>query len=581
MKRKENLLGVLTYLKAYKLPLCFALGCAVIGTVFSVLTPKIMGNITTELYAGVTTGIFNWINIVILLGVLIMFYVIGQLFGFFQSYGMTKISARVMEQLRNEIAEKMNRLKLSYYDTKTKGEILSVLTNDIDVITNVISQNLTQIVTQLITVVGILAMMLQISRTLSIIAIVMVPVSILASAGVMKASAKHFSRQQACIGRLNGFIEEIYQGQLVVQSFHYEDRAREQFAVLNQELEDSARNAEAFSGMIMPITGVVNNIGYVISAVIGCFSVLSGNMTVGNVQAMLQYTKQFSQPFTSIAGMAGNLGAANAAAKRIFALLQEEEETPDAEESQTAAFDKGEVTFSNVSFGYTKDRTLMKNVSFHVSPGQKVAIVGPTGAGKTTLINLLMRFYEIDGGEILLNGVNTGSMSRHELRKHFGMVLQDTWLFEGSIHDNIAYAKEGLSEEKIINAAKAAGAHGFIRTLPGGYDLELAAGAENISQGEKQLLTIARAFASDPEIMILDEATSNVDTHTEKQIQEAMSRLMKGRTSFVIAHRLATIKDADMILYMEQGDILEMGTHEELLKLNRKYATLYNSQFVS
>lgn len=579
MKNKDNLFGMMKYLKSYRLPLFFALLCAVTGTIFSVLTPKIMGNITTELYEGVKLGEFNWKNIFVFLGILILFYVIGQLFGFFQSYGMTKISAKVMEQLRNEISGKMNRLKLSYYDTKTKGEILSVLTNDIDVITNVISQNITQIVTHIITIVGILIMMLQISPVLSVIAIVMVPVSILASLGVMKASAKHYSRQQECIGRLNGFIEEMYQGHLVVQSFNYEERAMEKFDAMNRELEDSARNAEAFSGMIMPITSVVNNMGYLISAVLGCLYVLSGKMTVGNVQAMLQYTKQFSQPFTSIAGMAGNLGAANAAAKRIFALLNEEEEIQDIEPAKTAEFNRGEVVFSNVSFGYTEGNTLMKNVSFTVKPGQKVAIVGPTGAGKTTLINLLMRFYEIGGGEILLNGINTKEMTRHELRKHFGMVLQDTWLFGGSIKDNLAYAKEGLSEEEIVSAARAAGAHAFIKTLPGAYDMELTVGTENISQGEKQLLTIARAFASDPEIMILDEATSNVDTHTEKQIQEAMSRLMKGRTSFVIAHRLATIKDADMILYMEKGDIKEMGNHDDLLRLSGKYAALYNSQF--
>lgn len=575
-KGMKRLLG---YLKKYRLSLFFVLFFAALSTLFTVLAPSVMGGITTALYDGVTAGEFDWELIVGLLVVLLLLYLIAQLFAFLQNFGMAKITAKVMQNMRNDIARKMHRTKLNYYDTRTNGEILSTITNDVDTVNNAISQNLTQIVTNLIMVIGILFMMLRINLWLALIAIVMVPVSLIAAMGVMKASAKQYGDQQELIGKLNGFIEEMYNGHSVVQTYNYQKRAGNQFDELNHALQSSAQSAEIASGSISPITSLVNNAGYVVSAVIGCLLVLSGRMTVGNVQAMLQYSKQFSQPFTSIAGMAGSFGAAMAATNRIFELLDAEEEIPDPEAEKIPETSKGTVEFRHVAFGYNPDKLLMTDVNITVKAGQKVAIVGPTGAGKTTLINLLMRFYEINSGEIIVDGVSTKEMTRKELRNRFGMVLQDTWLFEGTIRDNLAYSREGLTEEEIMEASKAASADGFIRTLPGAYDMVLTQGAENISQGERQLLTIARALASDPEIMILDEATSNVDTHTEQKIQLAMAQLMKGRTSFVIAHRLSTIKDADMILYMENGDIKEAGAHDELMKLNGKYAVLYNSQF--
>ena len=408
---------------------------------------------------------------------------------------------------------------------------------------------------------------------------VMVPVSLLASLGVMKTGAKHYARQQELLGQLNGYIEEMYQGQELVSVFNYTNRVKEEFDRINGELQHTAQSAEIASGKVTPITDLVNNLGYAISALLGCMSVLRGGIRIGDVQAMLQYTKQFSQPFTSIAGMAGNFSAASAAVGRIFTLLDAAEETPDPVPGLVPQTSAGAVEFRHVSFGYTPERQLMHDVNITVKPGQKVAIVGPTGAGKTTLINLLMRFYDVDGGSILVDGVDTKEMTRHELRDRFGMVLQDAWLFEGSIRDNLAYAQEDLPEEKILAAARSASVDSFIKTLPGGYDFVLTTGAENISQGQRQLLTIARAMASDPEIMILDEATSNVDTHTEQLIQRALAQLMQGRTSFVIAHRLSTIRDADMILYMEHGDILEHGSHEELMAQHGKYEALYMSQF--
>lgn len=577
--KNNTIKRLMQYLKKYRISLFFVFFFAVVSTIFTVLAPSVMGGITNALYDGVATGVFDVERIVILILALILLYLVGQLFAFFQNFGMAKITAKVMQSLRRDIDRKMHSMKLDYYDTRTNGEILSVITNDVDTVNNAISQNLTQIVTQVITAIGILLMMLRINLWLALIAVIMVPISIISALGVMKASSKHYGKQQELLGDLNGFIEEMYNGQSVVQAYNYQERANRKFDELNQALQSSAQSADIASGAISPITSLVNNAGYVVSAVLGCLYVLSGKMTVGNVQAMLQYTKQFSQPFTSIAGMAGSFGAAMAAANRIFDLLDAEEEIPDPENGKVPQVSGGAVEFSHVAFGYTKDRLLMTDVNVSVKPGQKVAIVGPTGAGKTTLINLLMRFYEINSGEITVDGVNTKDMTRKELRSHFGMVLQDTWLFEGTIADNLSYSRDGLTEDQVVTAAQAAGADTFIRTLPGGYDMVLSQGAENVSQGERQLLTIARAFAADPEIMILDEATSNVDTHTEQMIQKAMAQLMKGRTSFVIAHRLSTIKDADMILYMENGDIKEVGNHDSLMELNGKYAVLYNSQF--
>lgn len=546
-----------------------------------VLAPFVVGKVTTTLFDSIADGTFYWKKIIWLLSSLVALYLISQLFTFLQGFVMAKITSKVMETLRREINEKMHRLKLDYYDTHTHGDILSIITNDVDTINNTISQNLTSIVTQVATAVGVLLMMIAISPVLSLIPIVMVPLSLFSAAGVMKASEKHYRRQQELLGQLNGYVEEMYNGQSVVQTFNYQKRAKEEFAKLNEDLKISSQKAETTAGTVSPITTLVNDLGYVLCAAIGCLWAIVGKITVGNVQAMLEYTWRFAEPFSAIAGMVGSFSAACAAGNRIFSLMDAEEEVPDPEECVVPQKNSGSVTFQNVSFGYTPDRMLMKNINLTVKPGQKVAVVGPTGAGKTTLINLLMRFYELNGGSILVDGVKITDMSREELRNRFGMVLQDTWLFEGSIADNIGYVKDYMEKEKIKTAAKSACAHSFIKTLPGGYDMVLGKGAENISQGERQLLTIARAIAADPEIMILDEATSNVDTHTEVLIQKAMAELMKGRTSFVIAHRLSTIRDADMILYMEDGDIKEVGNHEELMEKKGKYAALYMSQFVS
>ncbi len=568
-----------SYLKEHRLKLLFVILSAIISTGFMVLAPFLIGKVTTTLFASVTDGVFYWNTILSLLVSLVALYFISQLFTFLQGFIMSKITAKVMQTLRREIDEKMHRIKLNYYDTHTHGDILSIITNDVDTINNTLSQNLTSIVTQVTTAIGVLLMMIAISPTLSIIPIVMVPLSLFSAAGVMKASEKYYQQQQGLLGELNGYIEEIYNGQDVVQTFNYQERAKNHFSKLNKKLKISSQKAETTAGAISPITTLVNDLGYVLCAAIGCLWAIVGKITVGNVQAMLEYTWRFAEPFSTIAGMVGSFSAANAAGNRIFALLDAEEDIADKENCIFPKSNKGSVSFENVSFGYSPDHLLMKRIHLNVLPGQKVAIVGPTGAGKTTLINLLMRFYEVNSGSILVDGVKTSDMTREELRNRFGMVLQDTWLFEGTIRDNIGYAEDDMPMERIIASAKSACAHNFIKTLPGGYEMMLSKGAENLSQGERQLLTIARALASDPEIMILDEATSNVDTHTELLIQRAMAELMKGRTSFVIAHRLSTIRDADMILYMEDGDIKEVGTHEELIKKQGKYANLYFSQF--
>jgi len=581
MKNKAIWKRLFSYLKPCLARLFFTLIFAAVSTAFMVLAPFLIGKVTTTLFDSIRDGVFYWQTLLALLLGLVFIYLVSQLFSVLQGFSMAKLTADVMKRLRSDIDAKMHRLRLNYYDTHTHGDILSVITNDVDTLNNALSQNLTSIVTQVITAIGILAMMLAISPSLTLIPVIMVPLSLLSAARVMKASEKYYGQQQELLGALNGYIEEMYNGQQVVQTFNYQKRASKAFGLLNEKLRESSRKAETTAGAVTPVTTLVNDLGYVLCAAIGCFRAIGGILTVGNVQAMLEYTRKFAEPFSTLAGMAGSFGAAAAAGNRIFSLLDAEEVIPDPQNCIVPEQASGTVTFQNVSFGYTPDRPLMKDVSFSILPGQKAAVVGPTGAGKTTLVNLLMRFYEINSGSILVDGINIRDMSRAELRSHFGMVLQDTWLFEGSIRDNIGYSSENMPFEEILSAAKSACAHSFIKTLPGGYDMILSKGAENISQGERQLLTIARALAATPEIMILDEATSNVDTHTEALIQHAMAELMKGRTSFVIAHRLSTIRDADIILYMEDGDIKEMGNHEELMAKNGKYAALYNSQFSS
>lgn len=581
MKNKAIWKRLFSYLKPCLARLFFTLIFAAVSTAFMVLAPFLIGKVTTTLFDSIRDGVFYWQTLLALLLGLVFIYLVSQLFSVLQGFSMAKLTADVMKRLRSDIDAKMHRLRLNYYDTHTHGDILSVITNDVDTLNNALSQNLTSIVTQVITAIGILAMMLAISPSLTLIPVIMVPLSLLSAARVMKASEKYYGQQQELLGALNGYIEEIYNGQQVVQTFNYQKRASKAFGLLNEKLRESSRKAETTAGAVTPVTTLVNDLGYVLCAAIGCFRAIGGILTVGNVQAMLEYTRKFAEPFSTLAGMAGSFGAAAAAGNRIFSLLDAEEVIPDPQNCIVPEQASGTVTFQNVSFGYTPDRPLMKDVSFSILPGQKAAVVGPTGAGKTTLVNLLMRFYEINSGSILVDGIDIRDMSRAELRSHFGMVLQDTWLFEGSIRDNIGYSSENMPFEEILSAAKSACAHSFIKTLPGGYDMILSKGAENISQGERQLLTIARALAATPEIMILDEATSNVDTHTEALIQHAMAELMKGRTSFVIAHRLSTIRDADIILYMEDGDIKEMGSHDELMAKNGKYATLYNSQFSS
>lgn len=593
------------YLKNYKGKFAISVLAVFTGTLFTVIAPRLLGDVTTVLYAGITDQVWFvgklpdgtvdpasvWVQgpfmpigkvqaVIWLIVVLVALYVLSFLFNSMANRMMARISSAVVKDIRGEIDRKMHRMKLDYYDTRTNGEILSVITNDVDAINTLLGKNLFQGISAVITLAGVLVMLLSINVWLALIAVLMIPGTLILSGPVMKRGGKSFEAQQNLLGSVNGYVEEMFNGQNVVSSFNYQEKAIEQFEALNEELRRTAEKAEKYSGTVMPLTQMVNNIGYALSGLVGCLLALKGYMTVGNIQSALQYTKTSQQPFSTFAQMSSQISSAMAAGNRIFELLDAEEGIPDPQPGKVPALCDGTVEFRNVRFGYTPDHLLMEDVSFEVKPGQKIAIVGPTGAGKTTLINLLMRFYETVGGEIRVDGVNTKEMERCELRKHFGMVLQDTWLFEGTIRDNLKYsAVREVSDEEMEAAARSVSADNFIHTMPGGYDMVLSKGAENISQGQRQLLTIARAVIAAPEIMILDEATSNVDAYTEQAIQNAMAVLMKGRTSFVIAHRLSTIRDANVILYMENGDIREVGDHDTLMKQNGKYAALYNSQF--
>ncbi|OIN67259.1 ABC transporter [Exiguobacterium sp. KRL4] len=581
---KATFRRLLGYLKPRRTALIAVFIAAILSTVFMIAGPKIMGTAITELFEGayakfqgVPGAEIDFTKIGQILLVLAGLYVISSLFSYIQQYIMSSVAQKTVYDLREDVNQKLERLPLKYYDGRPNGETLSRVTNDIDTIGSTLQQSVTSFITSIVTIVGILIMMLTISPLLTLISLVSLPLSIFAIRPILKRSQKYFADQQRTLGQLNGHVEEMYTGHPVVKAFGHERRAVEQFDAVNDELYEAGRKAQFISGIIMPMMMFIGNISYVLISVVGGILVTQRSISIGDIQAFITYTRQFTQPITQTANIANIVQSTVAAAERVFELLDEEEEVKEVTTHQLAKAD-GAVAFEHVDFGYG-EQLLIEDMNIDVQPGQTVAIVGPTGAGKTTLINLLMRFYELNRGVIRIDGIDTRKMSREDLRTTFGMVLQDTWLFNGTIRDNLAYGKIGATEDEIIEAAKTAHADHFIRTLPDGYDTVLNEEASNISQGQKQLLTIGRAVLADPPIMILDEATSSVDTRTEIFIQKAMKRLMEGRTSFVIAHRLSTIKDADLILVMDQGRVIEQGTHEALLEANGFYADLYNSQF--
>lgn len=575
---------LVSYLKPRRKKLAAVFLVAILSTVFTIVGPKIMGMAITELFEGaygqlqgVPGGGIDFGVIGQILAVLAGLYLFSSLFSYIQQYMMSTVAQDTVYDLRQDVNKKLEKLPLKYFDGRANGETLSRMTNDIDTIGSTLQQSLTQFITSIVTIVGILVMMLTISPLLTLIALVSLPLSLFVIGPILKKSQKYFSSQQKNLGRLNGHVEEMYTGHQVVKAFGHEAKSNEQFDEVNEELYQAGRKAQFISGIIMPMMTLIGNLSYVVISIVGGILVTQRAISIGDIQAFITYSKQFTQPITQTANIANIIQSTIAAAERVFELLDEQEEV---EEVTTSVLPraKGAVAFEDVDFGYDQD-LLIDKMNIDVRPGQTVAIVGPTGAGKTTLINLLMRFYELNSGRILIDGLDSREMSRHELRQNFGMVLQDTWLFNGTIRDNIAYGKTGASEEEILAAAEAAHADHFIRTLPDGYDTILNQEVSNISQGQKQLLTIARAILADPPIMILDEATSSVDTRTEIFIQQAMNLLMKGRTSFVIAHRLSTIKDADLILVMDKGTVIEQGTHQQLLDKDGFYADLYHSQF--
>lgn len=583
---KGTLRRLIHYLAPHKTQLLAVLLMAILSTVFSVLSPKVMGHATTKLFEGIMAKMkgvpgasidFQYVGQIIL--ILIGLYLLSAAFGYIQQYLMAGVAQKTVYDLRREVNDKLSRLPLKYFDARTHGEILSRVTNDVDNISSTLQQSLTQLITSVLTIIGVIVMMLSISPLMTLIAILTLPLSIVAITSIAKKSQKQFLRQQKELGELNGHVEEMYTGHNVVKAFGREQRSLDEFNEVNERLYQAGWKAQFISGVIMPIMSFIGNIGYVLVSVVGGILVTKGRIAIGDVQAFIQYARQFTQPVAQTANIANIIQSTVASAERVFEILDEEEEVAESDHSVALPEAKGNVAFEHVKFGYDPDNILIEDMNINVSKGQTIAIVGPTGAGKTTLINLLMRFYEVTEGRITVDGVNITDMKRGDLRSLFGMVLQDTWLFNGTIRDNIAYGREGATEEEIIQAAKTAHADHFIRTLPGGYDTILNEEASNISQGQKQLLTIARAILADPAILILDEATSSVDTRTEVYIQKAMNVLMKGRTSFVIAHRLSTIKDADLILVMNHGTVIEKGTHTELLAEGGFYADLYNSQF--
>ena len=586
----KTLSTLLKYLKPFRIAIFFVILFAVGSTIFTIIGPKILGNATTTLVQGLIakysgTGSIDIDGIKHTLLILLGIYVLSLILSYIQAWIMPGVTQKVTYRLREEISLKINRLPLNYYDKQTHGEVLSRITNDVDTMSQSLTQSIQMIFTSLITIIGILYMMITISWQMTLMALVIVPLSAVAAMSVVKNGQKYFIQQQKTLGEVNGHIEEMYGGHIVMKAFNGEERSISTFNKMNEELYTSAWKSQFISGLMQPITSLIGNIGYVGCCVLGGYLSLHNGLAIGDIQAFIQYVRSFNQPITQTAQIMNVLQSTAAAAERVFEFLEEPEQTPDKADSINIIDEngnstlKGQVTFENVVFGYTPEKTIIHNFNAYIKPGAQVAIVGPTGAGKTTIVKLLMRFYETNSGNIFIDGINTKDIARGQLRNSFGMVLQDAWLFSGTIMDNIRYGKLNATDEEVMHAADQAYVDHFIRTLENGYETVINEESTNISQGQKQLLTIARAFLSDPKILILDEATSSVDTRTEILIQKGMENLMKGKTSFIIAHRLSTIKNADMILVMDHGDIVEIGTHNELLAKNGFYANLYNSQF--
>lgn len=581
---KGSTLRLLSYMGKFRFALIGVLLFAVGSTLFHVVGPKILGQATTELFSGLVakvqgTGSINFGKISTILLLLLGLYLLSALFSFIQGWIMTGVTQRLCYRLRRDISEKIHRMPMKYFESKTVGEVLSRITNDIDTLGQSLNQSVTQLITSVTTIIGVIIMMLSINTIMTGVTIVILPVSMVLVMIVVKHSQKYFRAQQAFLGTINGQVEETYSGHNVVRAFNREQAVLDEFRETNKKLYQSAWKSQFFSGLMQPIMQFIGNLGYVAVTVLGAILAAAGTIQVGDIQSFIQYVRNFTQPITQMAQVSNMLQSMAAAAERVFEFLAEEEEDQLAESPVPASSIQGQVTFDHVRFGYDPNKIIIGDFSATVEPGQTVAIVGPTGAGKTTMVKLLMRFYDVQSGAIRIDGHDVRDFNRSQLREAFGMVLQDTWLFKGTIMENIRYGRLDATDEEVIAAAKAAHVHHFIQTLPGGYQMELSEDASNISQGQRQLLTIARAILADNKIMILDEATSSVDTRTEQLIQKAMNNLMKGRTSFVIAHRLSTIKDADLILVMKDGDIIEQGNHQTLLEKNGFYATLYNSQF--
>ena len=581
---KGSIGKLFSYMKRFHGAIVVVMLCAVASTVFSVIGPDIMGKATTSLASGLMekiqgTGGIDFVYIGKILLFVLGLYLFSALFSFIQGWLMTGVTQKVCYRMRKDISEKINRMPMSYFESRTYGEVLSRITNDVDTLGQSLNQSITQIITSVATMVGVLVMMLRISPLMTLIAVVILPISVTLISLVVKKSQKYFKQQQEYLGHINGQVEETYAGHTVIQAYNKEKDMVQQFQETNDTLYHSAWKSQFLSGLMQPIMMFVGNLGYVAVALSGSLLAIRGTITIGEIQAFIQYVRNFTQPMQQIAQVINQVQSMAAASERVFEFLEEKEEVQTAEHPVQLEQVRGSVDFEHVSFGYKPEQCIIHDFSAQVQPGQKIAIVGPTGAGKTTMVKLLMRFYDVNSGTILLDGHDIRDFDRRQLRESFGMVLQDTWLFQGTIMENIRYGRLDATDEEVIAAAKAAHADSFIRQLPGGYQMELNEDASNVSQGQKQLLTIARAILADNKVMILDEATSSVDTRTEQQIQKAMDHLMEGRTSFVIAHRLSTIRNADLILVMKDGDIIEQGSHEELLEKNGFYADLYRSQF--